>query len=361
MGKKGLKIAVIGGGIFGVTSAIDLAKKHEVYLFERDANILTQASLKNQWRHHSGFHYPLSFETAREIECAKKHFEIEFSDAISYNHPSYYCVSAFGKEIPAKRYLAACDLYGLNYEIVPPPGLVDPDTVSVCLKTDEGIYNIDTLRDILLSKLNRSSVTVLLSTNVCDGWFEKGHKKGITYQKLGTNESISDFDVIVNATYSSLTETARFWNLNLPVRYEEVELLEIEGEFGAQCLTIIDGPFVSLTSKLKPNTYFLSHRDFSVIRRFSDPDIERQSLKITSNSENILSSASVYMPQLRNAQIVHSWFQVKAISRATNETWERPTVLCNHGFGIWSMLGGKILSSISTAKELSNRLLYYVE
>ena len=58
-----MKIAVVGGGIFGITSAWKLAQKgHGVDLYEKQPDILTAASGINQYRLHKGFHYPRSVE-----------------------------------------------------------------------------------------------------------------------------------------------------------------------------------------------------------------------------------------------------------------------------------------------------------
>jgi len=59
-----MKIAIIGGGIFGVTTAIRLSRNHDVDLFEQNSDILQSASGINQYRLHRGYHYPRSTDTA---------------------------------------------------------------------------------------------------------------------------------------------------------------------------------------------------------------------------------------------------------------------------------------------------------
>ncbi len=58
-----MKIAVIGGGIFGITTAVILGNEHNVELFEKNDDILKSASGSNQYRVHRGYHYPRSAET----------------------------------------------------------------------------------------------------------------------------------------------------------------------------------------------------------------------------------------------------------------------------------------------------------
>ena len=69
-----MKIAIIGSGFFGSTLAIYLSKKHKVDLYEKQKNIFNGASSANQFRFHSGYHYPRSQKTVNEIKKSKKDF-----------------------------------------------------------------------------------------------------------------------------------------------------------------------------------------------------------------------------------------------------------------------------------------------
>ena len=47
-----MKVAVIGGGIFGITAAFTLSQNNEVDLFEKNGDLLLAASGSNQYRVH---------------------------------------------------------------------------------------------------------------------------------------------------------------------------------------------------------------------------------------------------------------------------------------------------------------------
>ena len=62
-----MRIAIVGGGIFGITASIILAKNHQVELFEKNNELLQSASGSNQYRIHRGYHYPRSPDTVKDI------------------------------------------------------------------------------------------------------------------------------------------------------------------------------------------------------------------------------------------------------------------------------------------------------
>ena len=91
-----MKICVIGGGIFGVTTAFTLGmeKKFDVHLFEKNSDILKSASGSNQYRVHRGYHYPRSKETAQSSVNGEQTFLDVYNDAIMNGKiEHYYCIA----------------------------------------------------------------------------------------------------------------------------------------------------------------------------------------------------------------------------------------------------------------------------
>ena len=88
-----LKIAVIGGGIFGITTAIKLSRQHDVSIYEKNSDILKGASDVNQCRIHRGYHYPRSQKTTLQVLNSEIGFLEEFSGAIIIGTENYYCIS----------------------------------------------------------------------------------------------------------------------------------------------------------------------------------------------------------------------------------------------------------------------------
>ena len=83
-----MKIAVIGAGIFGITSALKLREKFpaaKIVIWDKNISILKAASGINQYRLHRGYHYPRSNETVDQVLNSVLEFEEYFSKSILKN------------------------------------------------------------------------------------------------------------------------------------------------------------------------------------------------------------------------------------------------------------------------------------
>ena len=69
-----MKIAIIGSGFFGIACSLRLSKKYKINLYENKHDILQQASRKNQFRFHLGYHYLRSDITVKEIKKSNSLF-----------------------------------------------------------------------------------------------------------------------------------------------------------------------------------------------------------------------------------------------------------------------------------------------
>jgi L-2-hydroxyglutarate oxidase LhgO len=87
-----MKIAVIGAGLFGCTAALKLKEctSADVTLYEQEENILKCASGINQYRLHSGYHYPRSKETALQCLDSLKSFKEMYGFCLSPSWVDHY-------------------------------------------------------------------------------------------------------------------------------------------------------------------------------------------------------------------------------------------------------------------------------
>ncbi len=357
------KIGIIGGGIFGCTLSLELAKTSDVYLFEKSSSILDSASSLNQLRHHSGFHYPLSYETALEINKTKKDFEDIFKEFIFDNVTSYYAVSSLAEEIPKERYLSACNLYNLNFEIVKPPKYFSEKMISVCLRTDESVYDIKNIKRYFKESISSTNnIKTFFNKNVTSIDVLENYKKKIIFDE-SSDFDVGDFDYVIDATYGLGGINKNFvFNSSSFIREELVELLKLYIPIENVSLTVIDGPFVSLTSTGIKNEFILSHKDHSLHHRqfINNEDLLFKTHNVntpTSKKDLLLKAGRNYFNCFDNFEFIESIFIKKGISPYPREFWERPTLIKDNGFGVYSIIGGKILTSVSNARELTKNIL----
>lgn len=354
------RVAVIGGGIFGATVALELAKIAQVSLFERHAELLTEVSFNNQFRHHSGFHYPRSYDTIAEIKATRKDFEAEYEEAIIRDIPAYFCTSASGIEIPAERYLAACMNSNLSFTVGgPPEGVLDSSKVSLSLKTDEAVYDIARLRQIVTERLSHNrDIGFHPRTNVVSGVITEDGSKRLTIQgPEGTREE--SFDYLVNATYMNRNIVARWFGFPVePLRFDLYELLVLRLPIPQVCVTIIDGPFTSLVGTGNEGEFLLSHIHNSVSRSvIPDDGMPPQWGELPTNRATMLRHSARYLPILSQATDVESRWATRTVNAFARDFDARPTVITNHGFGCWSVLGGKIITCVTNAREIAQEIL----
>jgi predicted dehydrogenase/glycine/D-amino acid oxidase-like deaminating enzyme len=353
-------VAVVGGGIFGATCALELAKIADVSMFERHGELLTEVSFNNQFRHHSGFHYPRSYDTIAEIRAAKKEFEDEYEEAIIRDFPSYFCVSATGVEIPAERYLAACMNSNLQFTLGgPPEGILDMSRVNLCLKTDEAVYDLERLRQIVTERLRRNKdIRFHLGTEVVSGDIRGDGTKRL---KVAGPDGVREesFDFLVNATYANRNVLAKWFGFPIePLRFDLYELLVLQIPIPQICVTIIDGPFTSLVGTGREGEFLLSHIHNSVSRSVICADgMPPDWGPLPTNRETMLRHSSRYLPVLGKVTHVDSRWATRTVNAFARDFDARPTVITNHGFGCWSVLGGKIITCVTNAREIAQDIL----
>jgi glycine/D-amino acid oxidase-like deaminating enzyme/predicted dehydrogenase len=354
------RVAIIGGGIFGASCAIELASECDVVIFERHAELLSEATFHNQWRHHSGFHYPRSIETVREIQATRDDFHAMYGAQAIQDIVSYYCTATSAREITRERYLDACLASGLEFiHADPPSGILDPSQVNLTIRTDEGVFDFYALRDAIEDRLDSlKTVELRKKTAVTNAAWGKSGMKTLEFTRNGKVRK-EPFDYVVNATYANLNLLANW--LGFPVqrlRFDLCEMLLMELDLEPICLTILDGPFTSLVGTGRPKEFLLSHIHESILRSSITPDGLPPLWKPwVSNRAELLRQCSRYIPGVLSGKVLESRYATRAV-RAFSEDYDgRPTVVTCHGFGCWSVLGGKIVTSVTNARTIAAQIL----
>ncbi len=352
------RVGVIGGGIFGLSCAINLDVDYDVTVFEQGSKILFGATYANHNRHHYGFHYPRSIETAQQCLESSIEFEALYGDCIIWNFDNYYCVAKQNTKTTPEDYLSFCDQLGLEYfEKWPEGRIVDKSKIAMCLKVREGVYDYNAMKRSLKNRINATSrVEIKLGERVISGYIDQRNCKIlIVDQKAGSKEY--EFDFVINAMYANHNQFCDWFGFEkrlFQYNLQELDIIElpIKNRLG---VTIQDGEFPSFLPLGRTNYYLLAHvKTSQLIRKVSSgtaPILNRVGF-IESNWSNIIESCSEYITLLKKAAYVRSIFVDRVVDATRFDDDARMTDITDHGSGCWSIFAAKIITCETTAKNV---------
>ena len=345
-----MKIAVIGAGFFGSTIAIKLSKKHTVDLFEKQNDILNNASKINQFRFHLGYHYPRSYKTLKEINSSYKLFINFFSHKVLGNTKNYYAVANEGSKVNYKNYLKILKKFRLNYKI----SKTKFPQISNLILTNEKILNYFKFKNILKKKILNSNVNLILNTEL-------------------KRQDIKRYDKIIVCTYSSnnqiIEKLAKKKNLTKH-KYELIEkiIVKLPKKYKQKSYVVVDGKFVCLDPYLGTKYHLLSDVKYSkieVIEKYKPFFISSKKRYLNntiiknlkaSNFKKFIKHSSYYLPFLKEAKYVGSFFTIRTLKLNVEKTDERTGNIENIDKKFLSILSGKWNTCVHVANRL-NKLL----
>lgn len=351
------RVAIIGGGIFGTSVAGELGSFCDVTIFEKNREIMQEATLVNCSRHHHGFHYPRSDETVRDIQTSRADFENIFKDAID-DFPTYYGLAKENSFVSYKEFIQFCKRNKLPYEkVFPGKHVLNKKEIALSIKVPERSYHHGRLKSIVEKRLKSlPNVHIVYEATVIGASLQKGGNKKVTYVVQGSKkEHTQEFDFLVNATYASINNISNWMGFeHYPIRVDLAEVVILRLPIEPISLTIIDGPFSTLMSTGNPNEFSLYHVTESILDRYvPKKGLVKKQLKQKSNRENILNKSLKWFPILKEAEIIESRIVNRGVQANVEHSDARVADLIEHGFGCWSILSGKILSSVTLSKRLA--------
>lgn len=340
-----MKIAIIGSGFFGSTLAIYLSKKHKVDLYEKQKSIFNGASSANQFRFHSGYHYPRSQKTVHEIKKSKKDFISFFGDSVFQDTINYYPVAKGGK-INFKKYLEFLRKNNLPFKVrkmfhhVP--------TIQGTVLVKEKILNFFKTKLILKNKLKNKNINLLLNKE-----FRKSY--------------LSKYDKVIISTYSNNNNVlSKLGIKNIKqFKYELVEkiVIKLPNKYKKQSFVVIDGNFVCVDPYLGTSYHLLSDVKLSKIETLTSKFPNFKSSKkrylnkgIIKNNKisrfnKFIKRSSEFLPFLIKAKYIGSMFVVRVLKKNVEKTDERTSSIVINNRKIISIFSGKWNNCVYLAKN----------
>lgn len=351
------KVAVIGGGIFGTSIAAELGGFCKVTIFEKNGELLQEGSHINQFRHHYGYHYPRSDETVSDIKNSRKDFEKIFSKAILWGIPTYYGLAKDNSLVSPMSFIKFCKRHDLPYEREFPSGdLMNKKEISLSIKVPEPSYHYERLKEITVARIKKiKNVKINYRSIVTSGVIEEHGKKVLSFTGNGKKMKKETFDFVVNATYANINQMSCWFDFPFfPIRVDLAEVLIVKIPIPPISLTVVDGPFATLMPTGNKNEFTLYHVKESIIDRYTPKNgLVRNRKKMVSRKRRIFEKSLVYFPILGSAKIIESRTVHRGVMANCEHSDARVAELVEHGFGCWSVLSGKILSSVSIGKRIT--------
>ena len=342
-----MKIAVIGGGIFGIATAFTLGKEYDVELFEKNNDLLKAASGSNQYRVHRGYHYPRSMETVLEIMKSENSFQKIFSQATVNHYEHYYCIAKKNSLTSVTQFVDFCTKNGLEIkESV--LDCVQKDSIDLCVRVKESVYDPKKLKKLSLDKLKERNVKIHLNTEVTDKIFE-------------------EFDKVVICTYANLNVLLdKFPELQQEYQFElcEKPVVKLPSSFQNKSVVIMDGPFMCIDPLANTELHLLCNVTHEIhqtnIGKF--PEVNEEYLHLLDNGimknpshtnyAKFIKSSLEFFPEIKNAQHIGSMFTVRAVPPRVEDTDERPTLVKKINEKIITVFSGKITTCVEAANEV---------
>jgi hypothetical protein len=349
MRTSSLHVAVVGGGIFGATAAVELARHgHRVELFEREEDILRAASGINQYRLHRGYHYPRSRDTAVDCRDSEPAFRDAFPEAIIDSPDHFYAISARDSLTSAHDYLEFCSQLELEVELAA-PAVLRPESVSLTVRGRESLFDPDVLRRLVWEQLRATGVQVHLGADVRPG-------------------DLDAFPLAVIATYSEVNRLVPDLPGARPAYQFEIcekPVVRLPAAFAGQSMVVMDGPFMCFDPLADTGLFVLGNVVHAIHQRSIGrvPDVPPEfepllnrgivaSPPIT-NIDRFIADGIEYFAGFEDAEHVGSMFTIRAVLPGVDGTDERPTLVRQIDDRTITVFSGKIDTCVRAADEVA--------
>lgn len=243
---------IIGGGIFGCYAALYLAGKGaRVALLEKEAHLFRKASVVNQARLHSGYHYPRSLATAALSDEHKARFTSEHQRFVNFTFEKYYAIDRFGSFTDPLQFERFCQYLDIRCERLTDHHLFNFNRLEALYRTEEYSFDPVLLREYYTDRVEHSDgISVFKNTTVQTASADGKNWVLETVTTSGESDLLATLSTptVINATYAATNAINRLFGVDdLALTHEISEIAFLASpEFAAKGLTVMDGPFGSI-------------------------------------------------------------------------------------------------------------------
>ncbi|MBK1656097.1 FAD-dependent oxidoreductase [Allochromatium vinosum] len=241
-------VVILGAGLFGMYAALHYEKKgSKVLLVDSETRPCAKASIVNQARIHTGYHYPRSMLTARMAHGYRSRFIDEHEFAINNRYTCYYAIDNRGSLTSAPQMQRFCNKLNIPLRKTYREDLFDHNRFEALFEAEEFSFDPLLIRNHYLNRIQHSSIETLfgwkpVSVSISDkNWI-------IDLQSdEGLQQTVCS-PAAFNVTYANINAVNRIFGLEeIPVTHEISEIGLVYSERLSNVgLTVMDGPYISI-------------------------------------------------------------------------------------------------------------------
>lgn len=338
-----MKVAVVGGGLFGCTAAVYAARAgHEVHLFEAKPKLMQGATSACYYRLHRGYHYPRSDATGLESLAAEASFREEYGESVIEGGAQFYAIPD-GAKVSGPEFVRFMNRMGLPHRQCSHRLIEAPWVFSVA----EPRIDPFMLAVLAMRRVREAGVAVHLNTAVED--------------------ALPLFDRVVVAAYAGLNGVMRAMRLP-PEEYKfqvvEKPIVRLSTEFANTSILVMDEccidphqftdyhalGHVSDTIHAE-NVGFEAKVPTHVRSLIESGTIRHHSGFACSHVRETLMSIAEYVPAVRGAVYMGSQYAVRAVLPHQEETDARPTLVRQLNDRVIQIFSGKLGTAVTAARQ----------
>lgn len=353
------KIAIVGGGLFGITSYIVLKREgYDCVLFEKNKDLLLGASTNNLNRVHFGYHYPRDDKTARQSLKGYESFRKVFSKSIISKFRNFYFIADKSK-VNFDNYLKFCKRNRLKFKkVISRKFNFELNNIQGGIEVNEPIYDWEIIKQntkSIIKKLKKNQI--FINEKVIE------IKKKNKYEII-TNKKIYNFDIIIDASYENSNHLIRNFSKIKKKKYQLVVVFEfISRNFDKMGFALMDGDFFSFLPKGNKKKHLLYHVKHSIIKQkisnefpLSWKKLKKFSFQIERSKKLILKDLKKYLPNLNINFTENKYINARVLPTNVEKTDRRISKVTEISKNYLQIFSAKVDHSVDIAYEILNRI-----
>lgn len=331
-----MRVAVIGGGLFGSTAAIHAARAgHEVHLYEARRDLMCGATAGTYSRLHRGYHYPRSPETGRESRRAEASFRAEYGAAVIDAGEQFYLVPSQGSRIDGEAYRVFLEAEDLPFT-----------EGRYIFSVSEPRIHLALLQDMIRQKVWEAGVQLHLGT-AAHASLRRHYDRIVVAAYAGLNQVLGELGCAQSEYKFQVVERPV---VQLPDCFKDTSIVVIDGPFG--CVDPLDDSPHHVVGHVTRTIHAENVGLAPIVPDYVKPLLETGGRPAWSRFREVVEDLAKYIPGLSEAVHIRSSFVVRAVLAHQEATDARPTLVEKMDDQVIKVFSGKLGTAVRAAEDV---------